>query len=300
VTTHSSIDDVSQIAEWKSFRHNFGPSTYTKMRTSVYILFLCFFCIVRIRALGSGVRGGEEETSRDVTGAGQLENSRRSLFSLGEFLAGGSDACPPAGFDALKDFDVNSYFGRWYIHKQIPVAYQTVDQLYCVTAEYSRDTNFCLFCNSLPRIDIINRARQGSVTGEKLGGSQPFFRALIRRPETDPAKITVGVGVSFSFRSNYWVVGAGLYEDILQNKTSIPGTALEWAIVTGGSPIVEVANGKCKPYPGLFNFLGMWMFLRSPSPPSGVIEAVDRYASDVLGLDTSAWLPVEHEGCVYD
>jgi hypothetical protein len=91
-----------------------------------------------------------------------------------------------------------------------------------------------------------------------------------------------------------------LYDDILENKTSIPGTALEWAIVSGGSPSVKGANGKCKPNPGVFNFLGMWMFLRSPNPPAGVIEAIDRFAFDVLGLDTSTWLPVQQEGCVYD
>jgi lipocalin len=127
--------------------------------------------------LGSGIRSGEERTFRNNTEAGEFEYSKRLLFSSGELLAGGSDVCPPAGFDALKDFDINSYYGRWYIHKQIPVAYQTVDQLFCVTAEYSRDTNFCLFCNSLPRIDIINRARQDSVTGESLAALSRFSEA---------------------------------------------------------------------------------------------------------------------------
>jgi lipocalin len=211
-----------------------------------------------------------------------------------------SEVCPPPGFDALKDFDINSYYGRWYIHKTIPVAYTTVDQLYCVTAEYSKDTDFCLFCNSVPRIDIVNRARQDSVTGEKIGGPMRFFRGLIRRPNSDPAKVTVGFGAQFIPKSNYWVVAAGLYEDVLQNKTSTAGTALEWAVISCGSPVVEGANGKCKPNPGFLNFLGMSMFLRDPAPRPGVIEAIDRYASDVLGLDTTAWLPVQQDGCVYD
>ena len=271
------------------------PSPCT-MRALQSFLIFCSLCSFRIEALDSGLRGAGDEGTIDTSS----NKSRRSLVSFGKWLEGGSDVCPPAGFDALKEFDINAYFGRWYIHRQIPVSYQTVDQLYCVTADYSEDTNFCLFCNSLPRIDIVNRARQDNVTGEKIGGSQPFFRGVIRRPETDPAKITVAVGVSFAYESNYWVVGAGLYSDILQNKTSIPGTALEWAIVSGGSPILEGANGKCKPDPGFFDFLGMWMFLRSPNPAAGVIEAIDRYAFDVLGLDTSAWLPVEHVGCIYD
>ena len=104
----------------------------------------------------------------------------------------GSRNCPPSGFDAKQDFNIDLYFGRWYAQKQIPVAYQTMDEFYCVTADYTKDTNFCIFCNYAARIDILNQARKGSVNGDKLGGANRFFRGIIRRPRTDPAKITVG------------------------------------------------------------------------------------------------------------
>jgi len=44
----------------------------------------------------------------------------------------------------------------------------------------------------------------------------------------------------------------------------------------------------------------MWMFVRDFVPPDGVIEAIDKYASETLGLDTTAWLPVVQEGCVFE
>jgi lipocalin len=220
------------------------------------------------------------------------KGQQRSLFFSG------SDICPPPGFDAKSDFDIDLYLGRWYVQKQIPVAYQTVDQFYCVTATYSKDRGFCLFCNFSPRIDILNRARQDRVDGEKLGGPNRFFRGIIRRPRRDPAKITVGFFSQFLVRSNYWVVAAGLYSDILLGQQTVDITSnYEWAIITGGAPKKEGANGKCKPSPGLLNFLGMWLFVRDPTPAAGVVEAIELYANTTLGLDTT--VSVFNESSMY-
>lgn len=49
--------------------------------------------------------------------------------------------CPPPGFDSVSPdaFDLDAYISKpWYIQEQIPVAYQTVDQLYCVRAAYQK------------------------------------------------------------------------------------------------------------------------------------------------------------------
>ena len=184
---------------------------------------------------------------------------------------------------------------------QIPVAYQSIDEFFCVTADYTKDNNFCIFCNYAPRIDILNQARKSSVDGEKLGGANGLFRGIIRRPRTDPAKITVGFLAPFLIRASYWVVAAGSYTDILLGvQTSNPTSDYEWAIITGGSPSRDGAGGTCKPNPGVLNFLGMWMFTRDSIPPKGVIDTIESYALNVLNLDTSAWFSVQHEGCVYD
>ena len=242
----------------------------------------------------------------NVTNTESLHTQQSQQNERDLTLFGGSNVCPPPGFDAKQDFDIDLYFGRWYAQKQIPVAYQTIDEFFCVTADYTRDKNFCIFCNYAPRIDILNQARKSSVDGEKLGGAQRFFRGVIRRPNSEPAKITVGFFAPFLVRARYWVVAAGSYTDILSyagllvNQTFTPTTDYEWAIITGGPPSREGANGTCKPNPGLLNFLGMWMFTRDSIPAEGVITAIESYALNELNLDTSAWFLVQHEGCVYD
>ena len=225
----------------------------------------------------------------------QLQQSQRNLLLFG------SKNCPPSGFNAKEDFDFDLYLGRWYAQKQIPVAYQSIDEFYCVTADYTEDKNFCLFCNYAQRIDILNQARKGNVDGEKRGGASRFFRGIIRRPQTEPAKITVGFFTPFLIRARYWVVAAGSYVDILLGEETVNQTTdYEWAIITGGPPSRDGANGTCKPNPGILNFLGMWMFTRDSVPPEGVIAAIEEYALNELNLDTSAWFQVQHEGCVYD
>jgi hypothetical protein len=233
---------------------------------------------------------GASDSDRTLMGGGHrdlLWNNRNSV-------------CPPDGFGALENFDVNSYVSaRWYIQKQIPVSYQPLDEFYCVTADYSIDKRFCLFCNFGVVIAISNRARKNSVTGTPQGGPSRFFRGIVRRPNRKEAKVTVSAfGAQFLPRSNYWVVAAGTYQDVLQNITST-GTKYEWAIITGGSPTKEGAKGKCLPDPGFADFLGMWMFTRDAVPSAAVIAAIERYA-DSMGLDTTAWLPVKQEGCVYN
>jgi hypothetical protein len=49
--------------------------------------------------------------------------------------------CPPPGFDSVlpEEFDLDAYVSKpWYIQQQIPVQYQSVDQLYCVRAAYKK------------------------------------------------------------------------------------------------------------------------------------------------------------------
>jgi len=224
------------------------------------------------------------------------EQDRRSLFGFG-----GKRVCPPEGFDAKSDFDFDSYISApWFAAKQIPVSYQKYpDNFYCVRAEYIEDNTFCLFCNNKPRVVIDNQARNGAVDGEPLGSVSRFFRGIVRNPRA-PAKVSVGFFADvLQWKPNYWIVAAGTYDDIL-NGVESTGTNYEWAIITGGPPSVEGENGKCKPNPGLLNLLGMWMFVRNSVPPAGVIEAIDNYASEKLGLDTTAWLPVVQEGCVFE
>lgn len=241
-------------------------------------------------------RSTEERELHFLRNIVQSDNTNNSSNS--------SAICPPPGFDALKDFDFDSFISaRWYVQKQIPVAYQTRDQFYCVTADYTKDRSYCFLCNRKPRVDIDNRARQGSVTGAAIGGPRRFFRGIVSHPAADPAKVTVSAFLAPLLpRSNYWVVAAGTYDGVLSNNntaTTSGAVVYEWAIITGAAPTKIGANGKCRPDPGVSNFRGMWMFARDPVLAPGIVDAIDR-AAGALGLDTTAWLPVAQEGCVYD
>ena len=236
----------------------------------------------------------------------------RSLFA-GDFLDdvwtgflgifGIKQTCPPEGFDALNPFDFDEYISAaWYVAKQIPVAYQPVDSLYCVRAEYIPDDSFCFLCNDKPRVVINNSASRGSTTGEQIGGDpSTTFRGIVRNPDKDPAKVSVGfLPDLLVFDATYWVVAAGTYAELVPDTSRFTlGEHYDWAIVLGGAPKKEGANGKCLPDPGLLNFNGFWLFVRTPDVSSEVVEAIEAYASDVLGLDTSVLMDVEQQGCTY-
>jgi hypothetical protein len=68
----------------------------------------------------------------------------RSLLAAGALLlaAGAAAAqtatCPPPGFDAVQNFDVERWIAApWYVQAQEPLVYQPADELYCVRARYS-------------------------------------------------------------------------------------------------------------------------------------------------------------------
>lgn len=222
-----------------------------------------------------------------------------SIFSLAADGASESrslrplKSCPPEGFDSRSEIDLDSFISaRWYSIKQKEVRYQPLDQFYCVYAEYERDTSFCLTCLGRPKIKVFNRALRGSVTGAERSVD---FRAVFPFPDKHPARALVGprfLPLSLIPTTNYWVVAAGLYADVVAGNDST-GTQYEWAIITTGTPKTEGTNGKC------YTNSGMWIFARDPEPSTEIVAAIERKAEE-LGLDTSIWQPVAHAGCNYD
>jgi hypothetical protein len=218
--------------------------------------------------------------------------------------------CPPDNFNALPEFDLDSYISKsWYAVKQIPLVYQPMNNFYCVRADYIRDTSRCLLCGSTPKVKVYNQARSDSITGRRGGtpyqpnqssNDRNLFRAFQKDQKNNPAKLTVGFFSQFTLRSNYWIVAGGTYQGALKGQ-AIPtanNTEYEWAIISAGSPDKQTENGLCIPKPGIIPYYGMWMFTRDGVPPTGVIPAIDTIATN-LGLDATKWLPVTQEGCVF-
>ena len=226
-----------------------------------------------------------------------------------------SQQCPPSGFDALKPdaFDSNKFVGSsWYSLKQLPVAYQPVSQLYCVSADYAiieqSGPGFIgsVWCNTvgaifggcadaLPAISVFNSARVGSVNG---AFNSIEFTATIPDQANDPAKALVAPGfIPDTLRgseTNYWVVKAGSYSELNGVTAEEETSFYQWAIITTGPPDVEgPTEGQC------YSAGGYWYFSRERQPPPGVEEALDSIATD-LGLDTAVMKLVEQENCSDD
>ena len=135
---------------------------------------------------------------------------------------------------------------------------------------------------------MYNYANNGAVNGPPQV-TNDNFRLLAQAPDlNDPAKLEVGIsgpgGDRPLFPGPYWVVA-------IDNSTNP-----EWAIVVGGPPTKE-SNGACLYESRGFNADGFWLFSRKPVDPENT--AIMRQAAENLGLDVSALMPVEQEGCLY-
>jgi hypothetical protein len=91
--------------------------------------------------------------------------------------------------------------------------------------------------------------------------------------------------------TNYWVVAAGTYEDLL-NGVDSTGTTYDWAIIMAGQPNQEGENDLC------YSSGGVWILSHDPVPSTEVIGIIDAKALS-MDLDTSEWLPAEQAGAVF-
>jgi lipocalin len=205
--------------------------------------------------------------------------------------------CPPSNFDAVDTLDINGFIDkRWYSIKQIVVPYQPLSQFYCVTAQYGLKTTQSIYCRLFgckdrPTITVFNSARRRDVKGRV---TSIRFEATVTDPANEPAKAQVVPTFFPNFLrngSNYWIVAAGTWEDLAGVDLTVSGRAYDWAIITTGQP-------ESKGTDGCYSDGGMWLFSKVPNPADVAVDAIEVIAKD-LGLDTSKWLPVEHDGCTY-
>jgi lipocalin len=217
------------------------------------------------------------------------------LFSL---VQGITAQCPPAGYDAVKPFDVERFVDeRWYSLKQLPVVFQPEDQFNCVFADYSinsRKSLRCLVlgCSDPLAINVYNSARDGSTTGRVVSIN---FKATIPDPVSNPAKANIGARLQPNFTrkgTNYWVVAVGYFNELPGLASEPASEFYQYAIITAG-PLKTASGGKC------ISSSGMWFFSRSSSPPVGTVAAMDAIATK-LGIDVSVMKPVNQVGCPKD
>ena len=95
-----------------------------------------------------------------------------------------------APLEAVSDFDMDRYLGRWFVISRYPMTFQ--DGLVGLTAEYVETTE--------GRVDAIHMGRKGTLDGEvqMTGG-----RVYAPDPEK-PARLKVEFLAPFA--GNYWVI----------------------------------------------------------------------------------------------
>ena len=220
-----------------------------------------------------------------------------TLLSIANAAITISFRCPPEGFNSVQNFNSKDYFsGDWYPVKQVVNSYQPEDSLYCVAATYTMVTTpkcSLLGCDD-KQVDVYNRAKRGSVTGETRGGN---LVGVIPNAD-DSSKALVGPKfVPQLFYGDYWVVAVGKYSDLVSGTTLSSGKFYDWAIITGGLPRAETSPGKCLPGIGFQNE-GLWLFSRKAEPGADIVDEIVKKAAD-LKLDTSKLINVKHSGCTY-
>ena len=179
-----------------------------------------------------------------------------------------------------------SYISRpWYSLQQAVTSYQPRDSFYCVRAEYRRSPN------DASRLLVFNQGRKGSVSGPLQGGAQLLLNAVVR----DESRGKLAVGPPFlppSTYGPYWVVAAGPSQ----------GGPYEWAVISGGPPTQQGANGTCtntrSGTPGVGAGEGLWLFSRTPTQQAGLLAQLRNVAAD-KGFDLSVLSTVDQSGCSY-
>jgi uncharacterized surface protein with fasciclin (FAS1) repeats len=100
----------------------------------------------------------------------------------------GQIACPPKGFDSVPadKLSIQAYISKpWFIQEQMPLAYQTESQLYCVRAAYKQLEDDLFEVYNYANNDAVNGPPQ--VTGDN-------FRLVAELEDTnDPSKLSVGI-----------------------------------------------------------------------------------------------------------
>jgi len=196
-----------------------------------------------------------------------------------------SIVCPPPGYDSLSSFDIDAFIAApWYVQMQAPVSYQREDQLFCVTAKYSKLDN--------GRILVENFARTGGTNG-----TANFIQLNAIPNEESTSKLTVAPSFLPPFvinflGPNYFVVAAGPSNPDDEEWTG----AYEWAIITGPPPTQETEEGCVGS--GVAQE-GFWLFTRETVADPELIEEMIAVAES-LGRDTSVLKPVDQTDCVYE
>jgi len=197
--------------------------------------------------------------------------------------------CPKVS--PVENFDVDRYIEKtWYIQKQQVNPYQKENQLYCVTATYSK-------IEGSDYISVDNYANNDEVNGESQTGNSFFSDLCSKQMKAGTGKLAVApcflnqLGIFDLLAGPYWVI------DIAEDYS--------WAIVSGGQPkeVKQEDPILCTTKEG-DSFLdtngsGLWLFTRDQIASTEAIAEMEQRLND-MGVFTGSLKPVTQDGCNYE
>jgi len=183
--------------------------------------------------------------------------------------------CPPADLTVQENFDLDSYTSApWWIQEQMAVSYLPVDLNYCVHADYEKGTGrFAKFLGWTITVNNFSKNKDGKDNDGKF----------ICAKQVDGAKLEVAP----CFLPPW--LAAGPYWVLEYNQDQ------GYALVSGGAPTKDGADGKCKTGSGINNS-GLWIFTRKRARDETLITTLKQKLSD-KGFDVSVLNSVDNTNC---
>jgi len=186
--------------------------------------------------------------------------------------------CPPQGFDtqgALEGgFSLRWYISaKWYAQAQMVLDYLPADYFRCVTAEYTM-----LDKPTLLGFDINVKNHAENTNGKALG---PLTEICAKVVNASAGKLEVSPCFLPRFLAGpYWI-------EAFDQESG-------WALVSGGPPQKEGANG-CKSGTGTNNS-GLWIFTRKQKRDEALVQKIKGIA-EAKGFDVSVLKDTDQTNC---
>nr|QFG74624.1 MAG: hypothetical protein [Megaviridae environmental sample] len=213
--------------------------------------------------------------------------SKKVSLILLSACVGFSNSCSPVSLQTDPPLNITEYISKsWYVQQQQLNGYQSLNDLYCVTATYNVDKNSHVPFFDGTVISVYNYANRGKVNGQYTNNSTVL---CAREPNSSaPEKLLVApCFLPNIFGGNYWILAAG---PISYNY--------EWAVIIGGEPSVRVTNETCTTKESGVNGAGLWLFSRE--------QVLEQSKLDVMrnilmknNISTSKLYNVSQMGCNY-
>ena len=195
--------------------------------------------------------------------------------------------CPSVSLQTDPKVNISEYIRKsWYVQKQQLNGYQSLDDLFCVTATYNMDNHSHVPFFSGRVLSVYNYANLNKVNG--LSSNNSTILCAREPNSSSPEKLIV----SPCFLPNilagpYWIMAVGPTPE-----------NYEWSIVIGGQPSVRTTNTTCTTKTSGVKGSGLWLLTRSRVLNHTIIDNMYKIMYE-KGISKNLLKNVTQLGCNY-